>query len=55
MSTYERSIKAEIFVGTDECVYIKFSGFDDFDQAEEYADRISQLVPLLFDESGTKH
>lgn len=52
---HQRSIAAEIFVGTDQCVYIKFSGFEDVDQAEEYANRIDQLVPFLFEESGTIH
>lgn len=51
----EKSVKAEIFVGTDECVYIKFSGFEDMDEAETYADRINEIVPLLFSESGSIH
>lgn len=51
----DQLIAAEIFVGTDGCVYIKFSGFEDIEQAEEYANRIDQLVPFLFNESGTIH
>ena len=38
--------------GTD-AVYVRFTGFDDDDEAKEYADFLTETLPLLLFESTT--
>jgi hypothetical protein len=41
-----------VLTGEDEpVVYVKFSGFNDFDEADEYAETLSEVLPLLLFES----
>jgi SepF-like predicted cell division protein (DUF552 family) len=42
----------EVATSTDEnVVYVKFSGFDDFEDAEEYAEFLAETLPLLLFET----
>jgi hypothetical protein len=42
----------EVATSSDEnVVYVKFSGFDDFEDAEEYAEFLAQTLPLLLFET----
>lgn len=42
----------EVAVSSDEpVVYVKFSGFDDVEDAEEYAEFLAETLPLLLFES----
>jgi hypothetical protein len=42
----------EVAVANDEpVVYVKFSGFDDAEDAEEYAEFLAETLPLLLFES----
>jgi hypothetical protein len=42
----------EVATSEDEvAVYIKFSGFDDFEDAEEYAEFLAETLPLLLFET----
>jgi hypothetical protein len=42
----------EVATSLDEnVVYVKFSGFDDFEDAEEYAEFLAQTLPLLLFET----
>lgn len=42
----------EVVVGTDTPdVYVKFSGFDDEEDAEEYAEFLAETLPLLLFET----
>ena len=36
-------------------VYVKFSGFEDIHEADEYAEYLLDLLPLMLFESGVKH
>lgn len=45
-------IDIEVVVGTDSPdVYVKFSGFDDDEDAEEYAKFLAETLPLLLFET----
>jgi hypothetical protein len=45
-------IEIEVAVGGDESVvYVKFSGFDDIEDAEEYAEFLATTLPLLLFET----
>jgi hypothetical protein len=45
-------IDIEVVVGSDSPdVYVKFSGFDDDEDAEEYAQFLAETLPLLLFES----
>lgn len=45
-------IDIEVVVGTDSPdVYVKFSGFEDDEDAEEYAQFLAETLPLLLFES----
>ena len=45
-------IDIEVAVGDDEpVVYVKFSGFDSDEDAEEYAEFLAETLPLLLFES----
>jgi hypothetical protein len=42
----------EVAVGSEEpVVYVKFSGFEDIEDAEEYAEFLAETLPLLLFES----
>jgi len=40
---------------TDKAVYVKFEGFDNLVDADEYADYLSEILPLMLFESKVKH
>ena len=46
-------IEIEVMSTTDDkpCVYVKFSNFDDVEDAEEYADFLIETLPLLLFET----
>ena len=49
-------IGIEVVVGTDEpSVYVKFSGFEDEEDAEEYAEFLASTLPLLLFETTRLH
>lgn len=49
-------IDIEVVVGTDKPgVYVKFSGFADEEDAEEYAEFLAETLPLLLFESTRLH
>jgi len=49
-------IDIEVVVGTDSPdVYVKFSGFEDEEDAEEYAQFLAETLPLLLFESTRLH
>lgn len=49
-------IDIEVVVPEDEsAVYVKFSGFDDAEDAEEYAEFLAETLPLLLFESTRLH
>ena len=37
------------------CVYVKFSGFSDIEDAEEYAEFLAETLPLLLFETTRLH
>lgn len=39
----------------DNSVYVKITGFDDIEDAEDYAEHLVETLPLLLFESGTQH
>jgi len=39
----------------DNSVYVKFKGFETIEEADDYADYLTETLPLLLFESGTKH
>jgi|LauGreDrversion4_2_1035121.scaffolds.fasta_scaffold1040791_2 hypothetical protein len=39
----------------DNSVYVKFIGFDTIEEADDYATYLTETLPLLLFESGTKH
>lgn len=45
-------IDIEVAISSDEpVVYVKFSGFEDMEDAEEYAEFLSETLPLLLFET----
>jgi hypothetical protein len=44
-----------LVVEEDNSVYVKFTGFDDIEDADEYAGYLTEVLPLLLFESGTQH
>jgi len=45
-------IDIEVATSIDEtCVYVKFSGFEDLEDAEEYAEFLAETLPLLLFET----
>ena len=48
-------IGIEIAVDEDHNVYVKFTGFEDEEDAEEYADFLTNNLPLLLFESTSVH
>ena len=46
----------EVAIGEeDNCVYVKFSGFEDDEAAEEYAKVLAETLPLLLFETTRLH
>lgn len=46
----------EVFVcEEDNSVYVKFTGFDTIEEADEYGEYLTETLPLMLFESGTKH
>lgn len=39
----------------DNSVYVKFIGFESIEAADDYATYLTETLPLLLFESGTKH
>jgi hypothetical protein len=39
----------------DNSVYVKFTGFDTIEEADKYADHLTEHLPLLLFESEIKH
>ncbi len=39
----------------DNSVYVKFTGFETIEEADDYATYLTETLPLLLFESGTKH
>ena len=37
------------------CIYLKISGFEDHDSAEEYSQYLADTLPLILFESDVKH
>lgn len=49
-------IDIEVATSNDEAaVYVKFSGFEDHEDAEEYAEFLAETLPLLLFESKRMH
>jgi hypothetical protein len=49
-------LKLEVIVSEDDCaIYVKFTGFDNIDEADKYADHLTETLPLLLFESEIKH
>ena len=44
-----------IVVEDDLSVYVKITGFDDIEETEDYADYLTETLPLMLFESGTQH
>jgi len=44
-----------IVVEEDNSVYVKITGFEDIEEAEGYADYLTETLPLMLFESGTQH
>lgn len=40
---------------SDNAVYVKFTGFENIEEADDYADYLTETLPLMLFESGTKH
>lgn len=52
----EAHIQAELFRSdSEDTVYIKFSGFDNSEEADWYAQHLANLMPILFYESKVLH
>ncbi len=50
------NINFEIVVNeSDNTVYVKFAGFTDIKSADEFADSLIHLLPLITHESDVKH
>jgi hypothetical protein len=39
----------------DNSVYVKISGFDDINEADKYAEYLTEVLPLMLFESEVKH
>lgn len=44
-----------ILAEDDNTIYVKLTGFDDFEQADKYATYLQENLPLLLFESEVKH
>jgi hypothetical protein len=46
----------EVFVSEeDNSVYVKIKGFDTIEEADKYADHLTDVLPLMLFESEVKH
>jgi hypothetical protein len=46
----------EVIVSEDDAsVYVKFTGFDGVEEADAYADKLLETLPLMLFESEVKH
>ncbi len=51
-----KTLELEVFVDPDENnVYVKISGFEELEDAEDYADYLEENLPLLLFESQRIH
>lgn len=49
-------LEIEVLTGVDDkAVYVKFTGFDDAEEVEDYAQQLAQTLPLLLFESTEIH
>lgn len=49
-------VEIEVAVSSDEpVVYVKFSNFEDYEDAEEYAEFLAETLPLLLFETTRLH
>ena len=57
MSTPEPlKLDMEVLVSEeDNSVYVHFKNFDTIEEADEYAEYLTEVLPLMLFESGTKH
>jgi hypothetical protein len=57
MSTPEPlKLDMEVLVSeSDNSVYVHFKNFDTIEEADEYAEYLTEVLPLMLFESGTKH
>ena len=56
MSEVPLPVNLEIIVSEeDNCVYARFSGFEDIELAENYAEYLIGYLPLLLHEPGVLH
>jgi hypothetical protein len=39
----------------DKAVYVKFTGFEDINEADAYAEHLTEYLPLILFESEVKH
>lgn len=54
----ENAVKLDLEVilsEDDKTVYVKFTGFDDLESADQYATYLTDTLPLLLFESEVKH
>lgn len=52
----QNPLSVTVFVDdTDKSVYVRFEGFDSLVDADEYADYLTDVLPLLLFESKVKH
>ena len=49
-------LNLEVIVSEDDAaVYVKFTGFDGVEEADAYADKLLETLPLMLFESEIKH
>jgi hypothetical protein len=48
-------VDIEVSVGSENDIYVRFTGFDDDEDAEEYAQFLADTLPLLLFESTRLH
>lgn len=52
----QEPLDLEILVSEEEkSVYVKFAGFETIEDADEYAEFLVDMLPLLLNNPGTKH
>ncbi|MEY4333113.1 MAG: hypothetical protein RLZZ196_1851, partial [Bacteroidota bacterium] len=48
-------LKLEVIVSEDDCaIYVKITGFDTIEEADGYADHLTETLPLMLFESEVK-
>ena len=49
-------LELQVIVSEEEnAVYVKFTGFDNLEEADKYADHLTEHLPLMLFESEVKH